>query len=1156
MHDNLSGLIQGKSTFSLNITNSLPLESLAFHLATSNKLHGPQLVITENMEKADLFMENYSFWTNHKAHLLPFYNPNAFAGVQISHPQVQDRLSWFFHALNGHKTHVSVAPILGLLQKTLSPDIFMDHSFEYSKGSSLPGGFFENLHQLGYLASPMVEDPGHFTNRGGLVDLFPPQMEFPVRMELFGDDIESLRVFDPLSQRTISEIECLTIIPAREVLLNEENCLRASQRLLKFDNLELQTIGNSLRSHEYCENLEYHLPLFYKNTATAIEYCQNSVCIWMLEELNVETNYEKEMDLLKGFFNKNLHPLPPSQLFADLQEVNKSIGRRINFEKPGVIKTPPLISAEGTSTEYFDKETTPLPCEVIKKPSSGKFHEQITALFQELKKTPEETHKIFSVKGKSQFDRMSFFFENQGYECRYHDSLDFHWENLKKDKDYNLIHFFPGKLKQSFLLSSQNLAVFSMEHFHGTSFQRTKRNHSTERNRHLSFGELKENDYVLHAVHGICQFKGLRKMPVADIEAEFLQLEFRDKDKLFLPIYRIHQINKYSSERTRPNLDKLGSSRFANIKTKTKKRLREMAHDLIKLYARRSEITRPVHLSDKTDISDFFNAFPYQETEDQIKAIEDVVTDLTVNEKPMDRLICGDVGFGKTEVAMRASFIVAAGGKQVALLAPTTVLTMQHYRTLKKRFKDWPTKINVVNRLQTPAQIKKTLSELVTGDVDILIGTHRLLSQDVEFKDLGLLVIDEEQKFGVRDKERIRKMKIHVDTLSLSATPIPRTLNMSLLKIRDLSFINTAPIDRLEVRTFICHFNKDIIRRAIETEVKRGGQVFFIHNQVRTIESIALELKQWIPEVSLAVVHGQMKKKDLESVMISFFNNRIQVLVASTIIESGTDRPNANTILINQADCFGLSQLYQLKGRVGRSDRRAYCYLITEQHKQLTDVAKERLRVIQENSSLGSGIQIAQYDLELRGAGTLLGEEQSGLIDSVGYEFYMQLLEEAIKEAKGENPGEVVEPEINLRIRAFIPDSYIGNVRLRLFYYRTLTQIKSPTDIDNLEEELKDQFGTPPEEVVNLLGVMFIRHQCLQLGVRDISSGRESLILKFTENTPLPVHEVITLANQKNRKYSITPNNRLKIRIREITWPRVQGEMEFLLRLCPKPHSP
>ena len=687
--------------------------------------------------------------------------------------------------------------------------------------------------------------------------------------------------------------------------------------------------------------------------------------------------------------------------------------------------------------------------------------------------------------------------------------------------------------------------MFSLEHFLGKSFQDSERKEATKRGKHLSFGELNENDYIIHVLHGVGQFKGLVKMPLAGVEAEFLKIEFRDKDKLFLPIYRIHQIHKYAAEKFNPSLDKLGGSRFANIKTKSKRRLREMAHDLIKLYAQRSQCKRSPYQIQLEDITDFFNAFPYQETEDQIVAIEDIMKDMS-SEKPMDRLICGDVGFGKTEVAMRAAFVAATNQKQVAVLAPTTVLTMQHLTTFEKRFKDWPLRIETINRLKPTSEVKKILEATKQGKVDILIGTHRLLSQDVAFKDLGLLVIDEEQKFGVKQKEKIRKMKVNTDTISLSATPIPRTLNMSLLKIRDLSLINTAPIDRLEIRTFICRFNKEIIKRAIETELQRGGQVFFLHNRVQSIYSLAEELRELLPGVTMGVGHGQLKEKELEAIMLSFFNNEIKVLIASTIIESGMDIPNANTLFINQADQFGLSQLYQLRGRVGRSSRRAYCYLLTEPHKTLSEVAKHRLNLIHQNTALGSGMQVAQYDFELRGAGTLLGEEQSGLMDSLGYEFYMQLLEEAIQEVKGEEVRETIEPEINLKMRAFIPNHYIPNIRLRLSYYRALTQIEAATDIDDFEEELKDQFGQPPEEVTNLLGLMLIRHQCLKLGIRDLSSGKETLVLSLTDQTPLSGSKIVPLVKQTNRKYSLQPDNRLKIRMKEMSWPRVYEELEQL----------
>ena len=1141
MRNYLDGLVGAKTPVSLNLTTSLPAESLAFYLAQSKSLRGPQLVITENMEKAQEFVENYGFWTPKKIHMLPPYDPHLFAGVQISHRQVQDRLSWLFHSLNENDNHVFVAPVLGFLQKTLPPEVFWDECFEFSKGDDITSSTFKKLYDIGYLSSPLVEDRGQFSNRGGLVDIFSPQMKHPVRIELFGDEIESLRTFDPVTQRTVEEITQFTVIPAREVILSEKNTIRANQRLLKINNPDLQVMVNHLRKGEYCENLEYHLPLFYEKTSAAFDYFQQKPNVWLLENLNIETSLQKELATLSSFYKEDQHPLPPEELFYPFKDLQNNFSKQISIERLNIID----------SADELDQKTININSRGINKPKVKKFNEQIVALLEKLKELPENSYKLISVKGKPQFERLQLSLENLGFFPQLHEENDFDIDPILSEKQFKKIHFFPRKLKNSFHLLSEDISVISLEHFLGRSFQKSERKDSNKRAKHLSFGELKENDYVIHAIHGVSQFKGLIKMPVAGIDAEFLKLEFKDGDKLFLPIYRIHQIHKYSSEKVEPKLDKLGGSRFANIKTKTKKRLREMAHDLIKLYAKRTQSKRPPYKLDTDDITDFFNAFPYQETEDQMAAIENIMADMAA-EKPMDRLICGDVGFGKTEVAMRAAFVAAANKRQVAILAPTTVLTMQHFETFKKRFKDWPLNIRVVNRLQPNSEVKKTLSETAQGEIDILIGTHRLLSKDVDFQKLGLLVIDEEQKFGVKHKENIRKLKINVDTISLSATPIPRTLNMSLLKIRDLSLIHTAPVDRLEVRTFICRHDKEIIKRAVETEIQRGGQVFFLHNRVQSIYSIAEELREILPGVPIGVAHGQLKEKELESVMMSFFNDDIKVLIASTIVESGVDIPNANTILINNADNFGLSQLYQLRGRVGRSGRRAYCYLLTQPNKKLTDIAKERLKVIQENTALGSGMQIAQYDLELRGAGTLLGEEQSGLIDSVGYEFYMQLLEEAIEEAKGEKTTDSIEPDINLKIKAFIPSTYISNIRLRLSYYRALTQIEEAGDIDDLEEELKDQFGNPPEEVTNLLGIMLIRHQCINLGVKDISSGKESLVLSFTENTPLPVEKVVALTSQGNKKYTITPDNRLKIRIKEITWPRVYEEVEQLLRLCPE----
>ena len=516
----------------------------------------------------------------------------------------------------------------------------------------------------------------------------------------------------------------------------------------------------------------------------------------------------------------------------------------------------------------------------------------------------------------------------------------------------------------------------------------------------------------------------------------------------------------------------------------------------------------------------------------------------------MDRLICGDVGFGKTEVAMRAAFLTVSSKKQVALLAPTTVLTFQHMETLRERFKSWPFVIKVINRFVSAAEIKNILSECKEGRVDILIGTHRLLSKDVSFKNLGLMIVDEEQRFGVTHKERIKKIKTVVDTLTLSATPIPRTLNMSLVGIRDLSLINTAPVDRLPTRTFICQFDGELIKRAIESELKRSGQVYFIHNRIQSIYGVADELRSLMPQIRIRIAHGQMPEHELEQNMLAFFHHEIDVLICTAIVESGMDVPRANTMFIDEAQMFGLSQLYQLRGRVGRSKERAYCYLILPRRTKLNDEQKERLKIIQDNTALGSGIKIAHYDLELRGAGNILGEDQSGHVNSVGYELYMDLLHEALAKAKGEPLQDMeLDPEVNLRIPALIPSDYIADIRIRLSYYKALADIKDFNEADQIEAELQDQFGPLPEPLINLIGLMLIRKQCKDLGVRDVSAGLKTISLIFTEQTRLKPETIVSLATRENKKYSVTPDNRFNIRMNTISWKHVHEELNYLLTL-------
>jgi transcription-repair coupling factor (superfamily II helicase) len=572
-------------------------------------------------------------------------------------------------------------------------------------------------------------------------------------------------------------------------------------------------------------------------------------------------------------------------------------------------------------------------------------------------------------------------------------------------------------------------------------------------------------------------------MDVGGASSEFIKLSYKDGDRLFIPIYRIGQIHKYSGPSSTHQLDKLGGHQWKNVKTKVGKRLKDIAAELLALYAKRSQLTRPAFPHKDDDYVAFENSFAFEETIDQENAIDSVMSDME-SEHPMDRLVCGDVGFGKTEVAMRSAFKAVQGKKQVAILAPTTVLSFQHFENFKKRFKGWPINIQALNRFLSRQQVKEVIQGLKDGTVDVVIGTHRLLSKDVEFQNLGLLIIDEEQKFGVTHKEKIRKMKTSIDTLAMSATPIPRTLNMSLMNIRDLSLINTAPIDRLPTRTFVCKPSEETIRKAVYAEIERGGQVFFIHNRVQSIHGVADELRQMLPNVRIRVAHGQMDEHELEKVMLAFLHHEIDLLICTTIIESGIDIPRANTMFIDKANTFGLSQLYQLRGRVGRSKTRAYCYLLLPKSGNIDPQAQERLKIIQENTALGSGIRIAQYDLELRGSGNILGEDQSGHINAVGYEMYTELLDEAIRTAKGEAIEEKVDPEINVKIPAFIPDNYIKDIRTRLSYYKVLSQISSHDEIDQVEDELRDQFGKLPEPAVNLIGLMLIRLMCKKLGIR------------------------------------------------------------------------
>ncbi len=1141
-----------------------PLGMLLSQTHSSPRLQkNPHLVVTSDLETAENFVAALQFFDPQaRALILPPFDVGLYSNLYPSPKTIAARLRWLNEAQSAQGGEIFVATAEALMQKTLPFNFFSSHILKISKRGQLPDNFTDLLLKLGYASAPTVEDVGSFSARGGVFDLFSSAHDRPVRLELFGETIESMRFFDPLTQLSIGDVEQITILPAREVLYTDDNRTRVASFLQKsaanrpVSKDELQEILRSVSQGRPFYGVDYLLPYFYEKLESPVSYFSRPVDFWYYDHLDITRVADELFSGLKSGYSAAEHQVllvPHESVYSPLDKLDlPEESHIIRVNKASLV----------TSAEAADQAIE------FSSSSLQEFSNQAQALSHDQNQLSDYVKKKFaewrargylvyvSSQTRSGADRLRVIFERAGYESLFVEEENFSWTEIQESlkRNLNLIALIIRPLPESFRLPDEPLVFLRDENFWGRRKVRRQLSQEDEglgRSEALSFGDLQPGDFVVHRIHGIGLYQGLKIIDVDGAQSEFIELHYKDKDRLYLPVYRIGQLHKYAGPSSTHLIDKLGGTGWAKTKTKVRGQLRDVAARLLQLYARRSQLHRPAFQPIDDDFARFEDGFPYEETDDQLRAVHDVLHDLA-SDKPMDRLICGDVGFGKTEIAMRATFKVVQEKKQVAIIAPTTILTFQHFENFKKRFKDWPIEIRELNRFVSAADVKKTVSDLKAGRVDIVIGTHRLLSKDIAFKDLGLLIVDEEQKFGVTHKERLRHMRESVDTIAMSATPIPRTLNMSLVGIRDLSLINTPPEDRLPTRTFVCKYDGDTIRKAIESEIQRGGQVFFLHNRVQTIEESAARIREFVPTARLAIAHGQMDEEQLEKTMFKVFNHEIDILVCTAIIESGIDIPRANTIFIDNAHTFGVSQLYQLRGRVGRSKERAYCYLLLPPERRIDPVAHERLRIIQENTALGSGLRVAQYDLELRGAGDILGEDQSGHINAVGYELYLELLEEAVRTQKGEALIESeVEPEINLKVSALLPDKYIPDIRMRLYYYKILSQIRSEEDVNKIEDELRDQFGAPPEQVLNLLGLMYIRHLCRGLGVRDISAGKLALSVAFTDRTPLPTDEIIRLTARENKKYQIAPDQKLKIRMSELSWLRVVDELRFLINLCP-----
>ena len=1156
-----------KGLHKISVSGSSSPSLLGLLLSQSNQKkinHLPHLVVVSSLAEANRFQQALHFFDSSRdVEILSSFDVSPYSGLDPKNGNTTDRLRFLFRAQNAKPTDIFVAPIASLLQKTIPFSVLKKNSVRFARDQDFPEDVHKFLGRLGYQSAPLVEDVGQYSIRGGILDIYSPAHLLPVRIELFGETIETLRFFSTTDQRSREETGWFHLIPCREALFLDENLDSLLERFRKswvdrdVEKSEAEEMLRALSRHQLTAGFDYLLPYFYPQLDSPLNHFSSALNLWFLDPMSLSRESDQLLSEMKSEqAATSRHVIRPdvNLFFETLEQLQFPDGSTsLEFSNLETRHYNDESAADISHFSYVTQNVLDLSNSLQTQTPGAEAW--LRSLNSKLMAWKEDHYRIFiGVKNKSQAERLRLLLEKIEWSVAIAEPDQEIWQSwyLEQDQSSRTLQIIPRVLPESLRIPEEKIILLRDEDLLGKK-QRLREYSASEdfhkQAKRLSFGDLKPGDCVVHIQHGIGVYEGLRVMSISGIESEFIQIAYKDKDKLYLPVYRVGQLQRYAGAAQTTVLDKLGGLGWEKTKSKVKGHLRDLAADLLQLYAKRAELHRPAFQVHEEDFAAFEAAFPFDETEDQNRAIRDFLKDLT-STKPMDRLICGDVGFGKTEVAMRAAFVAAHNRMQVAVLAPTTVLTFQHFETFKKRFHGWPLEIRELNRFVSNADVKRTLNDLKAGKVDIIIGTHRLLSKDVEFQNLGLLIVDEEQKFGVAHKEKIKRMKNSVDTLTLSATPIPRTLNMSLMGVRDLSIINSAPVDRLPTRTFICRFDEDTIRKAIESEITRGGQVFFIHNRVQSIYGIADEIRRIAPSARIRVGHGQLDEEELEKTMVAFFNHEIDVLVCTTIVESGMDIPRANTMFIDQAQMLGLSQLYQLRGRVGRSKQRAYCYLILPRDKKLDKDAQERLKVIQENTALGSGIRIAQYDLELRGAGNVLGEHQSGHINSVGYELYMDLLNETIHQLKGEPVDEMdLDPEINLKVAAMIPEKYISDIRIRLSYYKALADIQSHEDLEKIEEELKDQFGEIPEPTLNLMGLMLIRSQCRILGVKDVGSGLKNISLKFSEKTRFKPETAISLAMRENKKYSITPDNRLNIRMNAITWPAVYEELEYLLKL-------
>jgi len=982
---------------------------------------------------------------------------------------------------------------------------------------------------MGYSRQSVVTALGEYSWRGQIVDIYSPLSSSPYRLEFFADTVESIRIFDPESQRSLKEEKEALILPVRETLLFPEFMERALSKFSAEFPLrgEGQEIPEKIKQGIPFPGMENYLPFFYPQVETIFDYLPPAAMVFLIEPPEIKEGLTDFWERAQASWSKAHEEIgcwpQPEELIMPAAEFEESLSlvTRITLQSLEILEKDLLDSSLSLVTESNENLRSSL---LASKSEEGVLHALANRIRQEAEKG---IFSLFVCPHQRSAQQLAEMLSSHGLKTVLFPEPFSSWH--PRGGANGQVTIMIGQLPRGFNFPMARLFIVAEADIFGEKRLRRKRLPWREEHTLATFSELKEGDFVVHTEHGIGVYRGLVKFTLGEEEQDFLLIEYQGGDKLYLPVYRLNLVHKYiGSGDGEPRLDKLGGTSWEKAKKKVKKFLQEMAAELIQLYAARAVIKRPAFSPGGEYLKEFEASFEFEETPDQLQAIEDVQADLD-KEKPMDRLICGDVGFGKTEVALRAALRVMMDGKQVAVLVPTTVLAQQHYQTFSRRFAPYPLRLEMLSRFRSPAQQKEIIRDLAQGKIDLIIGTHRLLQRDVTFKDLGLLVIDEEHRFGVRHKERLKQMKANVDVLTLTATPIPRTLQMSLGGIRDLSVIQTPPENRLSIRTYITEFDEDIIGEAIRRELRRGGQIFFVHNRVQSIPAMEKFLRRLVPEARLGIAHGQMAERELEKVMLAFLKKEINLLLTTTIIESGLDFPAANTIIINRADKLGLAQMYQLRGRVGRAQERAYAYLLIPGLEAISREARKRLEALKEVTELGSGFKLAMHDLEIRGAGNILGDAQSGHIAAVGFDMYLQILEEAVRELKGEEVQVEIEPEIDLPLPAYIPTDYIGDINQRLVFYRRLSTAKIEEEIAEVAEELKDRYGSLPAVLENLLEIMQLKLLLKRGQIRRLASEKGKIVLTFDAKSALDPQKLVEFVARGQGRREFTPDQRLKI---------------------------